>query len=116
MDFRKLGSSRIKGSIDAQWQSNLAVERILIGARDGASGLTELLSTLEFIGYILLVVYSVFLICFLLLIQILLGLVAIYKAVKYRNANKTLEQEVEADDGYQYELSDEDIEELENYS
>lgn len=121
MDLSKLGKSRVQGSINTQWQSNLAIERILIGLEGGAVGFTKILTTLEFIGNVLLVVYCAFLITFLLCTRLLLFLVYIYK---YIRGYDTPKQEFVGESGIsdaqdreytKNDLTDSDFEEMQKH-
>ena len=89
MKLEDLGKFKVDGAIDTQWQTNLAVERILIASGKKVSGITSLLTGLEFIGAILTIFLSLFIIVTLIVIHSLLFLVRVYKYLRHsRKRNK----------------------------
>lgn len=111
MNIEDLGKFRVNGSIDTQWRTNLAVERILIASGKKVSGITSILTTLEFIGSILTIILSAFIIVTLLTIHFLLFLVRIYKWVRYSPAMHS--NETYTGIPLDTELTDEDIAQME---
>lgn len=107
MKVNELGNFKVSGSIDTQWRTNLAVERILIASGQKVNGITSFLTTLEFIGNILLILLSLFIITTILTIEFLLWLVRSYyfikTAIQERNTLPEIEKSIET--GY----SDEEI-------
>lgn len=79
MDINKLGDFKIRGSVDTQFRTNIAVERLLIASGHKVQGFTSFLTTLETIGNILLIFLSVFIIATLLIIYVLRFFVWVYK-------------------------------------
>jgi len=119
MNINNLGSGRVRGSINTQWQTNLAIERVLIGLKGGVSGITELLSTIEFIGAILLIFWSAFIIVFILLIELILLFVSIYKSIRGMNTEEVPVSGItdkEHAEYTKYDLTDEEMKEFENHS
>lgn len=116
MDLKNLGKFRVNGSIDTQWQTTLAVERVLIASGQKVSGITTFLTTLEMIGAILTIFLAVFIIATLLVIHILLFLVRLYKYFFY-TPKKVQESEKSsvAETPTMVEVSEEDEEILENF-
>ena len=77
--FGALGDFKIDGAIDAQFRTTNAVERIMLASGQKVNGFTSFLVTLEFIGAILTIFLSIFIIAILLLIQIILFFARLWK-------------------------------------
>jgi hypothetical protein len=69
--FDNIGGFKIGGSVDAQFQTSNAVERMMIASGKQVGGFTSFLATIEFIGFILLIALSLFIIATLSLIYII---------------------------------------------
>lgn len=90
MKFEDLTEFKINGSIDKQWKTNLAVERILIASGKKVGGITSFLTGLEFIGSILTVFLSLAIIIVLVIIHSALFLTRLVRYIQSKRNKKNL--------------------------
>ena len=118
--FDNIGGFKVGGSIDAQFQTGNALERMMIASGKQVGGFTSFLVTLEFIGYILLIALSLFIISALLIIYTIQALAVLFRlifpnaATKEARANYMTDEEVEAKLN-RFELTPEEEEEIKNF-
>jgi len=120
-----IGNFRVGGSIDAQFRTGNALERIMIASGQQVGGFTSFLTTLELFGYLLLMFTGIFIICAFAIIYILIFVARVWgylfpskaqkKAYAKAKANgefmsdKELEQRLN-----RFELTKEEEEEIKN--
>ena len=115
-----IGSFKVGGSIDAQFRTDNALERIAIASGKQVGGFTSFLMTIEFIGNILLIVFSLFIISAILIIYTILFLGRVwgyfFPNAEQRKANGVYISDEELDRlESKFELTEDDIEEINNY-
>jgi len=112
-----IGDFKIGGSIDSQFRTNNAVERIMIASGEKVNGLTSFLTTLEFIGNILLILTSVLIITTLILIHTIKFIARAWSILFPSKAKRKEYLEIKQLDNKQnnFELTDEDIIEINNF-
>ena len=126
MSLLDIGKFRIGGSINTQFATTNAVERLMIASGQQVGGFTSFLTTLEFLGYILLIFTGLFIISALLIIYTILFLARLYsylfpsKAQREAYAKAVANGEFMTDEELEerekrFELTEEDIEEINNF-
>jgi len=126
MGLDDLGNFNIGGSINTQFETSLGIERVMIGLGKQAGGLTSFLTTLEFIGYILLIFWGVLFIAIICFIHIVLFLCKIYKYFYTSKARKEAYEKAKANGEFmtdeevrerlaKFELTEEEEEEVRNF-
>lgn len=121
LDLNNLGSGRVKGSISTQFATTLAVERVLIASGQKVSGYTSFLATLEFVGYIVMILTSLFIISAITIIYTILFLVRVYKYLRFYRYRKHLAELEMAEDieaaknKHRFDLTQEEEDEVKNF-
>lgn len=126
MGLEDLGDFKVGGSINTQFETSIGIERIMIGLGQQAGGITSFLTTLEFIGYILLIFWGVFFIALTCFIHTVLFFVSIYKWCFLAEERKAAYEKAEANGAFltdeevrvrlaKFELTEEEEEEVRNF-
>ena len=121
-----IGKFRVGGSIDTQFRTGNALERIAIASGQQAGGFTSFLATLEFLGFILLILTSLFIISAFAVIYTLLFIGRVWSFFFPSKEQRRAYAEAEARGEFmtdeelerlekRFELSDEDMEEINNF-
>lgn len=116
-----IGKFSVNGSIDTQFSTSLALERIAIASGERVGGLTSFLATLELIGKIVLMLIGLFIIASYIIIYTVIYLCRLYRWIF------PSEEQIEANNNYmsdeeveeklsKFDLTDEDMEEINNYN
>lgn len=124
--LENLGSGKIGGSINAQFQTDLAVERFMISTGQQVGGYTSFLRTLEFIGGLILLATGIFIISIFIIIHTTLFLCRVYRYLFPSKEQKLAYEKAKANGEFmtdeelaehekRFELTPEDIEEINNY-
>lgn len=120
MKIENLGKFRVGGSINTQFETGLALERIMIASGERVNGLTSFLTTLEFFGHIILILTAVLILTAYAIIYFMLFLINIYKFItgynKRRevNASQLTEEEINKRLA-KFEMTEEEEKEVENF-
>lgn len=114
-----IGKFKIGGSINTQFQTGNALERIAIASGQQVGGFTSFLVTLEFLGYLLLIALSLFIISAFTIIYTLIFLARLWSwifpsaEVREERANYMTDEELD-EKLAKFELTAEDEEEIMN--
>lgn len=120
MKIENLGKFRVGGSINTQFETGLALERIMIASGERVNGLTSFLTTLEFFGHIILILTGLFILAAYGLIYLILFFIEVYKIItgynKRREANASRLTEEEIDKRLaKFVMTEEEEKEVENF-
>ena len=115
-----IGSFKVSGSIDTQFRTDNALERIAIASGKQVGGFTSFLMTIEFIGYILLIGLSLFIISSILIIYCLLFVARVWGYFFPNAEQRKINSEYISDEELdrlesKFELTSDDIEEINNF-
>lgn len=110
-----IGKFKVQGSIQTQFETTIALERIMYGLGQKATGITSVLMSLEFIGYVLMIFWGLFFLALMLFIHIVLFIVSIYKYFWTPKQNTTTKTKQTVEDEVDYELTPEQEEEISNF-
>lgn len=106
--FDNIGDFRVRGSVNTQFQTGNALERVMIASGQQVGGFTSFLTTLETIGYIFLILTGLFIISAFAIIYTLIFLARVWSWLFPSKAQRRAYAKAKANGEF---MTDEEVEE-----
>lgn len=121
-----IGKFNVRGSVDTQFRTGLALERIAIASGEKVGGFTSFLTTLETIGFILMILTGLFIISAIVIIYVLIGISRIFEFFWTSKERKEAYEQAKANGDFmtdeelernkaKFELTEDEEEEIKNF-